>query len=58
MMRARGGPGELRASTHQYHPRVLLYATESDWHMGDMTSVANRIRSLLPADLHAGFCSI
>ena len=54
MMRSRGGSGEIRASSYQYHPRFLLYAAGSAWHLGDLASVGNRILALMPAQLLCG----
>ena len=58
MMRSRGEAGEVVASSYQYHPKFLLYAAGSAWHLGDLTSVGNRILALLPATLHCGYRAV
>ena len=55
MMRSRGRPPAIRASTFQYHPRMLLYRTDSHWHDGDLDSVCTRMRRLMPSHLRSGF---
>ena len=55
MMRPRGDPGEVLASPYQYHPRFLLYANGSPWHLGDLDSVGRRIQALMPEGLREGF---
>ena len=46
------------ASSYQYHPKFLLYAAGSAWHLGDLASVGNRILALLPATLHRGYRAV
>ena len=58
MMRSRGGSGEVLASSYQYHPKFLLYAAGSPWHLGDLASVGNRILALLPAHLFRGYRAV
>ena len=54
MMRSRGMGSEIRASTYQYHPRHLLYRTDSAWHAGDLISVHRRMLALAPAEVRPG----
>ena len=55
MMCSRGGPGEIRSPTYQYHPRFLLYQAHSAWHLGTLHTVARRIHEALPGDLQTPF---
>ena len=58
MLRSRTPPGtEIRASTHQYHPKHLVYDTSSahDWHGGTLKRVQRHLGSLIPHDLQGGY---
>ena len=58
MLRSRTPPGpDIRASTHQYHPKHLIYSTTSthDWHGGTLARVQRHLGTLIPDDLRDGY---
>ena len=57
MMRTRGAPPGIRASTYQFQPRHLLYSEDPSlgWQVGQLADQTRRIRKLLPCYLHDGF---
>ena len=58
MLRSRTPPGvAIRASTHQYHPRHLVYSTTSshDWHGGTLARVQHHLGGLIPAELRDSY---
>ncbi len=61
MMRSRSPPGpQIQASTHNYHPKCLLYDETSPhhWQGGDWRRVENLIRRLLPNLLRDSFAAL
>ena len=58
MMRSRGYGDEIRASTYQYHPRHLLFRTDSGWHAGSLASVHRRMLELAPPEVRDGLMAI
>ena len=61
MMQSRSPPGpQVQASTHNYHPKCLLYSDASPhhWQGGDWKRVEHRIRHLLPDLLRDSFTAL
>ena len=58
MMRSQGLGDEIRASAYQYHPRYLLFRTDSDWHAGSLLGVHRRMMELAPPDARPGLSAI
>ncbi len=61
MMRSRSPPGpQIQASTHNYHPKCLLFDETSPhhWQGGDWRRVENLIRRLLPDLLRGSFAAL
>ena len=61
MMQSRSPPGpQIQASTHNYHPKCLLYNDTSPhhWQGGDWRRVEHLIRHLLPDLLRGSFTAL